>query len=266
MSDTVAAFRRDGAVLLKGMLDAAQVATLAAAIDANLADPSPRAITASRTDDGGRFVEDFRNWTRFHGYRRTIMDSRLGEIAAALTGSATIRLHHDHMLTKEAGTQQPTPWHQDQPYYDFDGQQNVSFWIPVDPVPRAASLEFIAGSHLGPWLMPRTFLTNEARWFPEGSLAELPDVEADRSSFPIIGWGLEPGDAIAFHMLTLHSAPGSQSRRRAFSVRCIGDDVRRAPRPWRTSPDFPELGHVPAGARFDGPLFPLLWPTSESPI
>ena len=47
-------------------------------------------------------------------------------------------------------------------------------------MPRAASLEFIAGSHLGPWLMPRTFMTNEARWFPEGSLADLPDIEADR--------------------------------------------------------------------------------------
>jgi len=33
---------------------------------------------------------------------------------------------------------QPTPWHQDQPYYNIEGRQNVSFWIPVDPVSRAS--------------------------------------------------------------------------------------------------------------------------------
>jgi hypothetical protein len=45
-------------------------------------------------------------------------------------------------------------------------------------VPRESTLEFVAGSHLGPWLMPRTFMDSEARWFPEGSLADLPDIDA----------------------------------------------------------------------------------------
>jgi len=30
-------------------------------------------------------------------------------------GSSTVRLYHDHMLTKEAGTAQRTPWHQISP-------------------------------------------------------------------------------------------------------------------------------------------------------
>jgi hypothetical protein len=33
--------------------------------------------------------------------------------------------------------------------------------------------------------MPRTFLKKEARWFPEGSLAELPDIDADPAGFDI---------------------------------------------------------------------------------
>ena len=41
------------------------------------------------------------------------------------------------------------------------------------------------GTHRGPWLMPRTFLKKEARWFPEGSLAELPDIDADPAGFDI---------------------------------------------------------------------------------
>ena len=142
----------------------------------------------------------------------------------------------------------------------------VSFWIPADPVRRHSTLEFLAGSHRGPWLMPRTFMTHEARWFPEGSLAELPDIEADRSAHPLLGWALEPGDAVAFHMLTLHASGGVEPgrRRRVFSVRFLGDDMRHAPRPWRTSPEFPGLAdELSAGAEMDHPLFPMLW---EGPL
>ena len=174
-----------------------------------------------------------------------------------------MRLYHDHLLVKEPRTRQRTPWHQDQPYYNIEGQMTASMWLPIDPVPRASSLEFLAGSHLGPWRMPRSFLDREARWFPEGSLAELPDIEADRAAFPIIGWELEPGDAVFFHMLALHAAAGisGAGRRRVLSVRFIGEDVRHAPRHWRTSPPFPGLAErLPAGAPMDDPLFPIVWP------
>ena len=49
-------------------------------------------------------------------------------------------------------------------------------------------------------------MDGQARWFPEGALADLPDIEADRGAFPIIGWELEPGDAVFFNMLTLHAS------------------------------------------------------------
>ena len=255
----VAAFQRDGAVCLRGLLASAELQRLARGIAANLAAPSPRAIVASRADDPGFFIEDFCNWQTNADYRATLMETALPHAAALLMGSPTVRLYHDHMLTKRAGTRQRTPWHQDQPYYNVDGMQNVSFWIPVDPVPREATLEFVAGSHLGPWLMPRTFMSNEARWFPEGSLAELPDIEAERSRHPILGWALEPGDAVAFHMLTLHASGGSADERRVFSARYLGADMRHAPRRWKTSPEFPGLAdELPAGAPLEHRLFPLL--------
>lgn len=256
-------YERHGVVCLRGVLSPAEVERLREGIDANLASPSPRAKVASRSDDPGFFIEDFCNWQENAAYRDIITGSALAAVAAKLTGSSAIRLYHDHMLTKEAGTRQRTPWHQDQPYYNVEGSQNVSFWIPVDPVSRAATLEFVAGSHKGPWLMPRTFMSNEARWFPEGSLADLPDIEADRAAYDIRGWAMEPGDALAFNMLTLHASAGLEPgrRRRAFSVRMLGDDMRHAPRRWKTSPEFPGLAdQLPAGAPMDHPLFPLLWP------
>jgi ectoine hydroxylase-related dioxygenase (phytanoyl-CoA dioxygenase family) len=255
-------FQRDGAVCLRQLIDAEQVALLRAGIDRNLANLSSRAKIASSADEPGFFVEDFCNWHDNPEYRSFIFDSPLAQAAGLLMRSRTARLYHDHMLTKEPRTRQPTPWHQDQPYYNIDGFQNVSFWIPVDPVSRASTLEFVGGSHRGPWLMPRSFLDSQAKWFPEGSLADLPDVESRRHELPIIGWQLEPGDVVCFHMLTLHATRGvdGAGRRRVFSVRFLGDDIVHAPRRWTTSPSFPGLAdELPAGAPMHHPLFPLLW-------
>ena len=266
-SSVVRDFERDGAVCIRGLLRPQEVADLTAGIDWNLAHLSPRAKVASSPGDPGYFVEDFCNWQDNPHYRRVIFESRLAAAAAALMQSDTARLYHDHMLTKEPGTRQATPWHQDQPYYNVEGRQNCSFWIPVDPVSRTATLEFVAGSHRGPWLMPRSFRDAQARWFPEGTLADLPDIEARRDAYPILGWELEPGDAVCFHMLTLHAARGVEGtrRRRVFSVRFIGHDATHAPRPWRTSPEFPGLAdELPAGAPMDHPSFPLLWPAART--
>ncbi|MDQ2862013.1 MAG: phytanoyl-CoA dioxygenase family protein [Pseudomonadota bacterium] len=260
--DIVAAFRRDGAVVLRGLFSAEDIALLREGIEENLRAPSPRAKIASRPDDPGRFFEDFCNWRRIGAFERFVRRSAAAAAAGALMGSETVRFYHDHVLVKTPGTRQRTPWHQDQPYYNIEGRQGVSLWIPIDPVPRESTLEFVAGSHLGPWLMPRSFMDDQARWFPEGALTDLPDIEADRAAWPILGWALEPGDAVAFHMLTLHGAGGAApgQTRRVFSARFIGDDIRHAPRRWPTSPEFPRVAdELPAGAPMEHPLFPILW-------
>ncbi len=262
---TIEAFQRDGAVVVRGLVTPEELASVEQGIERVLANPSERFKVASPDGDKGRFVEDFCNWQDVPEYAEFIRNSRASAVAAALMQSSTVRLFHDHTLVKEPGTTQRTPWHQDQPYYNVDGRQNCSMWLPVDPVSRSSTLEFVAGSHSGPWLMPRTFMDDQAKWFPEGTLQNLPDIEADRDAFPILGWDLQPGDAVFFHMLELHAAGGvdGPNRRRAFSVRFLGDDAVHAPRNWVTSPDFPGLAdELPAGSPMDHPLFPQLWPTS----
>jgi ectoine hydroxylase-related dioxygenase (phytanoyl-CoA dioxygenase family) len=260
--EAAAAFARDGVVCVRGVLDDAQLADAVAAIDAVLAAPSPLAQVASATDDPGSFTEDFCRWREIPQIERLARHSAVPGIAAALLATPQVRLYHDHVLVKEGRTRQRTPWHQDQPYYNVDGA-GVSAWIPVDPVPLEGCLELLAGSHRGPWLMPRTFLKGEARWFPEGSLAELPDIEADRSAFDIRSFDLAPGDAIFFDFLTVHGAPGFPfpGRRRVLSLRYLSAGARHAPRSWRTSPPFPGLdAELPAGSPMDHPLFPVVWP------
>jgi hypothetical protein len=78
----------------------------------------------------------------------------------------------------------------------------------------------------------------------------------------VIGWALEPGDAVFFHMATVHGAGGvGAARRRVLSIRMLGDDMVHAPRPWTTSPPFPGLdSELAPGAQLDHPLFPQIWP------
>ncbi|WP_392536430.1 phytanoyl-CoA dioxygenase family protein [Legionella sp. 227] len=260
--DQIDAYKKDGAVCIRQILSAEEIELLREGIELNLKSPSPRVKIASNSDDPGLFIEDFCTWQTNPHYQQFIFASPISLIAKKLMGSKKTRLYHDHLLVKEPGTRQRTPWHQDQPYYNIEGRQNCSLWIPVDPVPRNSTLEFVAGSHVGPWLMPRSFMDNQAKWFPEGSLAELPDIDAKPEDYPIIGWTISPGDVVCFHMLTLHSANGVNynQRRRVFSVRFLGDDITHAPRKWVTSPDFPGLvEQLPAGAPMDHPLFPIIW-------
>jgi ectoine hydroxylase-related dioxygenase (phytanoyl-CoA dioxygenase family) len=257
----VADYQRDGAIVLRGVLNPEQVALLAQGIEHNLANLSALAQVASQGDDPGKFVEDFCTWQSNPAYEQTMRNSALPAVAKALMQSDSVRIYHDHLLVKEPGTRQATPWHQDQPYYNVSGRQNVSFWIPVDPVSEESTLRFVAGSHAGTWYMPRTFRDNQAKWFPDGTLAELPAIEAEPDKFRQLAWALQPGDAVAFHMLTLHASGGVSPalRRRVFSVRYLGDDARHALRPWRTSPPFAGLSdRLADGAVMDDALFPLV--------
>jgi ectoine hydroxylase-related dioxygenase (phytanoyl-CoA dioxygenase family) len=258
---TIENFIRDGAVVLRGALSRDEVQTLEQGIEHNLAHLSPLAQVASNPDDPGRFVEDFCTWQSNPQYEQVMRHSALPALAAQLMQSQTVRIYHDHLLVKEPGTRQPTPWHQDQPYYNVSGRQNVSFWIPVDAVPLQSTLRFVAGSHTGTWYMPRSFRDQQAKWFAPGTLAELPDIGARPQHHRQLAWALEPGDAVAFHMLTLHasSGVGPAARRRVFSARYLGDDARHALRPWRTSPPFTGLAErLGDGAVMEDALFPLV--------
>ena len=260
--EAIAAFARDGVACVRQVLSPQEVAVAAAAIDIVLARRSQLAQVASGTGDPGAFVEDFCRWREIPLIEQLARYSRVPSVAAALMATSQLRFYHDHVLVKEPGTTQRTPWHQDQPYYNVDGH-GVSAWIAVDPVPEGGSLEMVAGSHRGPWLMPRTFLTRQARWFPEGSLAELPDIDAGPLASISGGTPCSLATRSSSTSSTVHGAPGFPypARRRVLSLRYLAADARHAPRRWRTSPPFDGLQHeLPAGAVMDHPLFPVVWP------
>ena len=249
-------FQRNGVVLIKGLFRD-HVDILRQGIERNMQDPGPYAAENLKDGEGGRFFDDYCNWSRIPEFEDVIRTSPAAEVAADLMHSQRVQLFHDHILVKEPGTSKPTPWHQDGPYYFVDGKQTVSFWSPLDPATEA-SLRCVAGSHLWEkpvlptrWLSEENFYPNPEDYMP------VPDPDAE--GMQVVEWDMEPGDAVAFNFNILHGARGNETaqRRRAFSLRLVGDDARYVERPGRTSPPFP--GHdMQAGQTLREDWFPYL--------
>ncbi len=258
----IEAFQRDGVIRLEGVFGD-WIECLREGVEANLRDPGPWSREYVGAEASGRFFGDYCNWKRIDEYRRFVFESPAAEMAADLMRSASARIFHEHVLVKEPGTDKVTPWHHDQPYYCVDGRQNCSLWIPLDPVDRATCPEFVAGSHAwGRRFRPRKFSGVDYAHEDPG-LEPIPDIDARRDDYEILGWSLEPGDAIAFHFMTVHGAPPnlSTTRRRGFALRWLGDDAVFASRRGEISPPFPGLQRrLRPGDPMDADEFPLLYP------
>lgn len=255
-------FARDGAICLRGLFDLKWLDKLSLGVEKNFSAPGPDHTVYTKTGEPGGFYDDYCNWTRIDEYQDFVLHSPAAEIAAKLTGSTESRIYHEHVLVKEPGTREVTPWHHDLPYYGVDGNQLCSIWLPLDPVPVAACPEFIAGSHRsGVMYYPKLFINQKNYADGIDGFETIPDIDSHRNDYEVLSWDLEPGDCIVFHMRTIHGAPattGLKSRRRGFSTRWLGDDARFAVRPWKTSPPYREVDLSP-GDPMHHSSFPVAW-------
>lgn len=253
----IKSFQDDGVVLIKGLF-ADYVELIQTGIDYNIQNPGRYAAENIKDGEGGRFFDDYCNWNRISQFQEVIKNSKVAEVAAGLMKSKTVQVFHDHVLVKEPGTSKPTPWHQDSPYYFVEGSQTVSFWSPVDAV-TDATLRCVAGSHKWPKPVLPTRWLNEDKFYKD-TVKYMPVPDPDAEGMKILEWDMDPGDAVAFHYGILHGARGNHTkkRRRAFSLRLVGDDARYVERPGPTSPPFP--GHnMEPGDRLREDWFPIIY-------
>ncbi len=253
----IEAFQRDGVLLLRGAF-ADWVDDLRRGMETNMAAPSWRERSIQPEDGTAAFFQDFCNWDKIPEYNRFVKESPAAGVAARLMRSKTARLFHEHILVKEPGSSVVTPWHHDMPYYCVEGSMNCSLWITLDPVARDCVIEYVAGSHRwGREFRPERF--NGASLTPGDTRERMPDISTSRDDYDIRGWAMEPGDAVAFTYRTVHGAPANNSanRRRAFSIRFVGDDAVYAEKGVH-SPPFPDLG-LEVGEPLAGDDFPVLW-------
>ena len=254
-------YQRDGVVVLQNLVSAEALEALRQGVADNMASPGPWANEYTPTGASGRFFDDYVNWDRFPQFAQVGMLGSVPQAALDLMGSATCRLFHEHVLVKEAETKEVTPWHHDDPYYGIDGMDNVSIWIPLDPIPDSVALRFIAGSHK--WnkrFIPKRFKDQTAYVESATDFVQLPSME-ELKAHDVISTPVQLGDAVAFHYRTLHSAPGTVGTgvrlRRAVSFRYVGDDAVFASRPWRTSPPLEGNG-LRLGDPLNDPRFPIV--------
>jgi len=258
--DQVQSFRADGAVVVPGLF-AEWVETIRAGIERNMANPGPFAAENTVGAESGRFFDDYCNWQRIPEFNQVVRESAAAAAAARLMASSTAQMFHEHVLVKEPGTTKPTPWHQDSPYYFVEGEQTVSLWSPMDSVDDA-TLRVVAGSHK--WdkpVLPTRWLKGDDFFPNDGEYLPVPDPDADPDSYRVLEWKMAPGDVVAFNYRTLHGARGNSTpdRRRAFSLRFVGDDARYVQRPGPTSPPFDGHGMV-AGQKLREDWFPTMFP------
>jgi ectoine hydroxylase-related dioxygenase (phytanoyl-CoA dioxygenase family) len=268
LTDPAALLRRDGAVVVRGVVPPDWIERMQAAVEAELAGASPTAAEYGRV--AGRFYGDFFLWLRNPAFRDFAFASPLPALAASLMASRRVNLFYDQLFVKEPGSVERTPWHQDLPYWPVAGSQVVSIWVPFDrATPDNGVVTYIRGSHLwGRTFRPNAFSKANDGAFAASPYEPMPDIDADPERHLQISWSLDPGDVLVHLGLTVHGAPGNgtaNARRRALAVRYTGDDARYTPRPG-TFMDMEQVrAHVPApgleaGAPMGGPLFPRVWP------
>ncbi len=232
--DVQEAYLSDGVVKLPGAVSGEWLSEIATMADEELATPGQWVTDTNPGAKTNRLFTSRYRWRTDSVVNRYVYESGVAQMAAALMGSSTARLYFDHLLVKEPKTEAPTPWHQDIPYWPFWGEQICSAWVSVSEVTVAeSSLEFVRGSHAwDSYFAPEAF-DGAKNWTTDFEGEPAPDVAADRDSYDIIGFDVEPGDAIFFSAWILHGAPGNagNNRRTALSTRWLGDDVTWYPHP-----------------------------------
>lgn len=269
------AFRRDGVVLIKGAVSPEMTQKMLDAVDRLIATPLPGMEGVPRGTGMDRHLfadnDDFKEF---------VFDTSLAKFAAQATDSETVRIYFDQIFTKEANSTGVFSWHQDHPYWPIAGTQVVSTWVALTPATvEGSALEFVKGSNK--W--DKTYqpvageVTDQALmntfWDGFGDLAvSYPDVIIPFEDYPerfeVLGFAVEPGDALLFDYRILHRSRGNGSdiRRVAVSWRWLGDNATWE---WVRGADpivSPEHHTVAEGAKIDDDnVFPIVYSTALEP-
>jgi len=149
-------FRRDGHVLIRGLLDPALVRALRpgirAAFERNR--PTQDEVSRPRTAYEEAFVQVVNMGLREPEVRALTWSPVLGAVAAALLGVEGVRIFVEDAMFKEPGRGH-TPWHQDGSCLPMEPRRMITAWVPLVPTGlHAGRLRFVPGSqrlgHLGP--------------------------------------------------------------------------------------------------------------------
>lgn len=266
------AFRDDGAVLVKGILDREQLARCRTAFDWAVENHGPNAVRLfagteqqSHNDNANPLARD--------RLEELVGSLPLGRMFADLWGSEHVWYFAEEVFLKAGGRGSRTPWHQDTSYLPWGGSHWGNAWISFEAVPKRNSLEIVRGSHRGTLYDGTTFRDPNDPTEPlhgGGALPRLPDIEADRKRDPgaydILSWATEPGDVVVIHPGSLHGGAPVDADfpdRHTLVFRFFGDDATFRPLPEHSDSGYArngvlfveEMARLNAGEPFRSPTF-----------
>eukprot|EP01050_Picozoa_sp_SAG11_P008993 SAG11_NODE_821_length_7010_cov_9.308783_3_plen_230_part_00 len=209
-------FERDGVVIVRGAVPQEQVAQLRSSLeeifsradvevagmrtDMSLAAQTapPDTVLADQPEIGappGKFLTEIEAGRTHRGLREFQHHSALPAVVGDLLGTAQLRFFGDHCFLKEPGAGLHTAFHQDAPYFRWDGDMAAVCWVPVDPVTAASGgMRYVKGSHRWPQFAPRLLYSNAPIDPSAPSYApELPENEELMAAADIVSWDCNPG-------------------------------------------------------------------------
>jgi ectoine hydroxylase-related dioxygenase (phytanoyl-CoA dioxygenase family) len=192
---------------------------------------------------------------------------QLGKSAALLLDVPSVRLYQDALFTKRS-KDGPTPWHTDARMAPFDTSNMLTFWIPLQEVPKGGTgLIFVPKSH-NDFALP---FWND---FDGLEYARLEERYKDKT---VSYMPLSVGDITVHSGWTLHCADSNESTSNRYALAISFVDARAEIR--ETAMDFsPSQGggygdnedhwsyrewvsEIPARKEFGShPLVPIVWP------
>jgi imidazolonepropionase-like amidohydrolase/ectoine hydroxylase-related dioxygenase (phytanoyl-CoA dioxygenase family) len=254
----IESYRRDGYVVLRGVLDPAVVEAARPALLAGLERHWPR--------EGGdqdrlsayspTFVQVTNVGLEDPAVRAFTHAQRIGRIAAALMGVSGVRIYCEDWLLKRPG-EDATGWHQDACVFPLEMEASITAWIPIQAVPPEMGLvRYAVGSQeLGPAGLEQITVDNDR---------QMEELIARK------GWKIAVvppfalGDVCFHNGLTIHGATANTSsqRRDVLALHMFADGARvREPVNATMRHQLQQFGPgLKAGDPAVSPYWPLITP------
>lgn len=241
--ETLEAFRRDGYVCFTDVVDASWRTRLLASIDRGRSAPGP--FHGVLSEPGEAHVEsDLFRWFDDADLAAAMIESPLPHLACAVLHEPAVVLIEDQWFASDPGAATPSPWHQDDPYYNVD-RPFLTLWLALDDVDADASLRVVAGSHLwGRTFAPVEFSSSSSTIGSNAALAAVPDIDAD-PSFDVRNLAAQAGDVVALDSRLLHATGRARVRRpfRRLSTRWAPSATRYVERGTQVAKFWTDLAH-----------------------